>query len=221
MSPWNMMETWGVPSILLHAKAYEYADILRKKGKKVVDMAFAGGLAREDHIFKALALGAPFVKLACMGRALMIPWYLGSNIEGSLNPEAKDRVHGNWLKLPDSVTVFGSSPEQLFAGYYDLHKKVGKDEMKNIPLGAIALWTLADKLAAGLQQLMAGSRNFNLKTISRSDLMALTEEASKISGIAYVMDANRKEAEGVLEGKKSALDAYVKEPEFALAGSKK
>ena len=28
MSPWNMMESWGVPSILLHAKAYEYATIL-------------------------------------------------------------------------------------------------------------------------------------------------------------------------------------------------
>ena len=25
MSPWNMMESWGVPSIFLHAKAYEYA----------------------------------------------------------------------------------------------------------------------------------------------------------------------------------------------------
>ncbi|UCC96155.1 MAG: FMN-binding glutamate synthase family protein, partial [Candidatus Omnitrophota bacterium] len=28
MSPWNMMESWGVPSIILHAKAYEYAKIL-------------------------------------------------------------------------------------------------------------------------------------------------------------------------------------------------
>ena len=27
MSPWNMMESWGVPSINLHAKAYEYARI--------------------------------------------------------------------------------------------------------------------------------------------------------------------------------------------------
>jgi len=59
MSPWNMMQSWGVPSINLHSKAYEYASILAAKGEKVVDMAFAGGFALEDSIFKGLALGAP------------------------------------------------------------------------------------------------------------------------------------------------------------------
>jgi len=199
MSPWNMMESWGVPSILLHAKAYQYAKILEKKGKKVVDMAFAGGLAREDHIFKALALGAPFVKLACMGRALMIPGYLGSNIEGALNPEVKDKVHGNWLKLPDSVTVFGSSPEQLFAGYYDLQKKIGKDEMKNIPLGAVAFWTLADKLAGGLQQLMAGARRFTLKAITREDIFSANRETEKETGIPFIADFDDDKAIKILK----------------------
>jgi hypothetical protein len=32
-----------------------------------------------------------------------------------------------------------------------------------------------------LQQLMAGSRNFSLQTLNRSDLMALTEEAAMIT----------------------------------------
>jgi len=49
-----------------------------------------------------------------------------------------------------------------------------------MPLGAIA-FTLADKLKVGLQQLMAGSRNFRVSTISRSDLMALTPEAAQVS----------------------------------------
>ena len=48
---------------------------------------------------------------------------------------------------------------------------------------------------------MAGSRNFNLSAISRIDLMALTEEASKVSGISYVMDSYREEAEAVISGK--------------------
>jgi hypothetical protein len=48
---------------------------------------------------------------------------------------------------------------------------------------------------------MAGSRNFRLSTISRNDLMSLTEEAAKVSGIPYVMDAYRKEAEAILNGK--------------------
>jgi len=47
MSPWNMMQSWGVPSINLHAKAHEYASILSAKGKHVVDMSFAGGFALE------------------------------------------------------------------------------------------------------------------------------------------------------------------------------
>jgi hypothetical protein len=46
---------------------------------------------------------------------------------------------------------------------------------------------------------MAGSRNFRLSTISRKDLMALTEEAAKISGIPYVMDAYADEANRILE----------------------
>ncbi len=45
---------------------------------------------------------------------------------------------------------------------------------------------------------MAGSRNFNLSTISRKDVMYLTEEAAKVSGIPYVMDAYREEAEAIL-----------------------
>ncbi|MGA2775225.1 MAG: glutamate synthase-related protein [Candidatus Omnitrophota bacterium] len=199
MSPWNMMETWGVPSILLHAKAYEYAKILEKKGKRIVDMAFAGGLAREDHIFKALALGAPFTKLVCMGRALMIPGFLGSNIEGALNPALKAKLNGNWDKLPSSVLDFGSTPEEIFAGYYDLQKKVGKDEMKNIPLGAVAVWTLADKLAAGVQQLMAGARRFTLKSITRSDIFSANRETEKETKVKYITDAADDAAKKILK----------------------
>jgi len=199
MSPWNMMETWGVPSLLLHAKAYEYATILAKKGKKVVDMAFAGGLAREDHIFKALALGAPYTKLVCMGRALMIPGFLGSNIQGVLDPASKARVNGNWDKLPQSVSEFGATPEEIFAGYYDVQKKVGKEEMKNIPYGAIAVWTLADKLKAGLQQLLAGCRKFSVTAISRDDIFSANRETEKETGIPFIADSGDDQAKKILK----------------------
>jgi glutamate synthase domain-containing protein 2 len=198
MSPWNMMESWGVPNLLLHAKAYEYAQILSKK-QKVVDMAFAGGLAKEDHIFKALALGAPFTKLVCMGRALMIPGYLGSNIQGVKDPSSKDIVNGKWDSLPKTVTDIGSNPEEIFAGYYDVQKKVGKDEMKNIPFGAIASWTLADKLAAGLQQLLAGARKFSVKEISRNDIYSANRETEKETGIPFITDVDDEKAKKLLK----------------------
>ncbi|MCX7823905.1 MAG: glutamate synthase-related protein [Syntrophobacterales bacterium] len=198
MSPWNMMQSWGVPSLLLHAKAYEYASILAARGKRVVDLSFAGGFALEDSIFKGLALGAPYVKIICMGRALMIPSFLGSNIEGVIKPERKAAVWGNWDNLPKTVSDIGTSPEQIFACYFEVEKKVGKEEMKNIPFGAIAFWTLADKLSCGLQQLMAGARKFSLKAISRSDLVAANRETAQETGITFICDANDEIAKKIL-----------------------
>jgi glutamate synthase domain-containing protein 2 len=200
MSPWNMMQSWGVPSVNLHAKAYQYAKILADQGKDVVDMAFAGGLAREDHIFKAIALGAPFTKLVCMGRGLMIPGFLGSNIEGVLHPDRKEQLNGNWDKLPASVSKFGTTADEIFAGYAGVQKKVGKEEMKNIPLGAIAAWTLSDKLGAGLQQLMAGARKFSLPEINRDDIYAGNRETQKETDLKYITEKNDQQAKNILEG---------------------
>jgi glutamate synthase domain-containing protein 2 len=198
MSPWNMMESWGVPALLLHAKSYEYANILAQKGQKVVDLAFGGGIAREDQIFKALALGAPFTKMICIGRATMIPGFLGANIEGVLNPERKAAVNGNWSELPRSVSDIGTKAEEIFAGYYDVQKKVGADAMKDIPLGAIAVWTLADKLAAGLQQLLAGARRFSVSEISRYDLASGNRETEKETGIPFITEIQDEAAKRML-----------------------
>lgn len=198
MSPWNMMEAWGVPSLHLHAKTHEYAAILAAKGEKVVDIAVAGGLAREDHIFKALSLGAPFTKLICMGRSLMIPGYLGSNIEGVLNPERKEKINGNWDKLSPAVAEIGSNADEIFAEYYTVQKKVGAKEMKNIPYGAIAMVTLADKLSAGLQQLMSGVRKFNLSEISRDDIFSANRETEAETKIPYITDVQDESAKKIL-----------------------
>lgn len=190
MSPWRMMEEWGIPTFYLQALTYEFCEKLSKKGLRIPDIAIAGGFSSEDHVFKVLALGAPYVKAVCMGRALMIPGMVGKNI-------------GQWLKdkqLPPTVSEFGATEKEIFVYYEELEDKYGK-EMKNIPLGALGVYSFSQKIRVGLQQLMAGSRNFRLNTISRSDLMSLTEEAAKISGIPYVMDAYRKEAEAILDGK--------------------
>ncbi len=70
--------------------------------------------------------------------------------------------------------------------------------MKEIPMGAVGIYTYAQKFRTGLQQIMAGSRNFRLSTMSRDDLMALTPEAAEVSGIDYVMGARYDEAMGAL-----------------------
>lgn len=200
MSPWNMMEHWGVPSLHLHAKTYEYCKVLDEAGKRVPHISLAGGFAREDHIFKAIALGAPYTRLICMGRAPMIPGYLGSNIQGVFEPENKASLNGHWDELPSTVKDIGTYPEEIFAGWESVKNKVGEDEMKNIPFGAVAMYGYADKLACGLQQFMAGARKFNLTEITRDDLVASNRETAEITGIPYITDAQNEDAIGILKG---------------------
>jgi glutamate synthase domain-containing protein 2 len=188
MSPWPMMNEWGIPTFYLQALAYEFCGRLTRRGLKVPDVAMAGGFSTEDGVFKAIAFGAPFVKAVCMGRALMIPGMVGKNI-------------GGWLErgeLPPSVSKYGSQAEEIFVCYEELKARYGQ-EIEQIPLGAVGLYTYCQKFKTGMQQLMAGSRNFNLSTVSRKDLMALTKEAADVSGIPYVMDAYRDEAEAILD----------------------
>jgi glutamate synthase domain-containing protein 2 len=188
MSPWRMMEEWGIPSLYLHAAAYEFAKMLADKGTRPPDMAFASGFSSEDGVFKALALGAPFTKAVCMGRALMIPGMVGKNI-------------AEWIKdgkLPNTVSQFGSTPEEIFVCYEQVKNIVGSNEIKNIPLGAIGIYSYSDKIKVGLQQLMAGARCFSVPAISRSELMSLTEECAKVTGIPYLMEAYREEAMAII-----------------------
>ena len=187
MSPWPMMNEWGIPTFYLQSLAYDFATQLEKKGFRVPDLAMAGGFSDEPGVFKALAMGSPYFKAVCMGRGLMIPGMVGKNIE-------------KWLKegdLPKSVSKYGSTAEEIFVCYEELKEKFGP-RMKEIPMGAIGIYTYASKFRTGLQQIMAGSRNFNLSTMGRNDLMALTYEASEVSGIDYVMEARYNEAMGQL-----------------------
>lgn len=200
MSPWNMMDHWGVPSLGLHSKTYEYCNILAAQGIKVPDISLAGGFAREDHLFKAIALCAPYTKLVCMGRAPMIPGYLGSNIQGVLEPDKREALNGHWDELPPAVKELGQEPEEIFASWQIVKNKVGAKAMKDIPWGAIAMVGYADKLSCGLQQFMAGARKFNLSKITRDDLFASNEETAQITGIPHMLEAQNESALKILKG---------------------
>ncbi|BBO71246.1 archaeal-type glutamate synthase [NADPH] [Desulfosarcina alkanivorans] len=190
MSPWRMMCEWGVPAIYLHSMAYEMCDRLAKQGRPVPDIAFAGGFSSEDHVFKALALGAPYCKAVCMGRALMIPGMVGKNTEKWLRGEQGG--------LPSTVSKFGSTKEEIFMNYEVLKEKYGS-EADNLPLGAVGIFSAVDKIKVGLQQIMAGSRNWKVEYISRKDIFSLTEECENVTRIPYVMNAYREEALQIID----------------------
>jgi hypothetical protein len=87
----------------------------------------------------------------------------------------------------------------IFVCYEDVKNLVGAKEMKNIPLGALGIYSYSDKIRVGLQQLMAGARCFSVPAISRDDLMSLTEECVKVTRIPYLMNAYREQAMQILD----------------------
>ncbi|MFW5837714.1 MAG: hypothetical protein ACOCVM_06875, partial [Desulfovibrionaceae bacterium] len=69
-----------------------------------------------------------------------------------------------------------------------LKKKIGSEAIKEVPFGAIAAWTLADKLAAGLQQLLAGARKFSIQDISRRDIVSANRETERETSVPFITD---------------------------------
>lgn len=190
MSPWRMMNEWGVPPVELHSLLYTYAKQIADRGEYVPAIAVGGGFTFEDQIFKGLAMGAPFVKLVGMARgpiaAAMVGKTIGRGIEEG--------------QLPVYVERFGSTKDEIFVTASALRKELGDDEFEKVPAGALGLFTYYERLAQGLRQLMAGSRKFSCLHISRDDIAALTREAAALSGITYIMDVDRVEAERILTG---------------------
>ncbi|MCP4632932.1 MAG: FMN-binding glutamate synthase family protein [candidate division Zixibacteria bacterium] len=189
MSPWRMMNEWGMPPVELHSLLYQYAKRLSDKGEYVPALALAGGFTFEDQIFKGLALGAPFVKLIGMARSPIAAAMVGKTI-------------GNTIKanqVPVYVERFGNSIDEIFVTSGDLRKELGDAEFEKLPTGAIGLYTYYERLGQGLRQLMCGSRKFTLDHMTRDDLAALTREAAEVSGIQYIMDLDKAEVDEILK----------------------
>jgi len=189
MSPWRMMNEWGVPLVELHSLTHEYCRRLDEKGKYVPDLAFAGGFTMEDQIIKGLALGAPYTKLIGMARSPIAAVMVGNTIG--------KRIHEG--KLPVYVERFGTDVEDIFVTASELKEELGEETFKKVPPAALGLYTYYHRLQQGMQQLMCGSRKFALEYLSRNDLCALTRESAEVSGIDYVMDLDREEVDKILD----------------------
>ncbi len=188
MSPWKMMNEWGIPPVELHSLLHRYARKLSDGGKYLPALVVAGGFTFEDSIFKGLALGAPFVKMVGMARAPIAAAMVGKTIGTAIE-------FGN---LPVYVERFGNSRDEIFVTAGTLRKELGHDAFDKLPAGAIGLYTYYERLAQGLRQLMAGNRKFSLKHISRDDIAALTRESAEISGITHIMDVEKDEIDEIL-----------------------
>lgn len=189
MSPWRMMNEWGVPPVELHSLLYRYAKRLADDGRYVPALAANGGFSFEDQIFKGLALGAPFVKLIGMARSPLAAAMVGKTIGRAIEEN----------QVPVYIERFGDSKDAIFVTASALRQELGDEVFEAVPTGALGLYTYFERLAQGLRQFMAGSRKFSLEHITRDDIAALTRDAADISGIQYVMDVDREQAENILK----------------------
>lgn len=86
------MNEWGIPQVEIYSLLYRYIKKLEDRGEFVPDVAVAGGLTMEDHIYKALALGAPHFKIAGMTRGPLAAAMVGKTIGRKIN-EGKVHVY--------------------------------------------------------------------------------------------------------------------------------
>ncbi|MCK4784512.1 MAG: FMN-binding glutamate synthase family protein [Desulfobacteraceae bacterium] len=159
MSPWRMMNEWGVPPVELHSLLYQYTKKLSDAKKHIPALAVAGGFTFEDQIFKGLAMGAPFVKLVGMARSPIAAAMVGKTIGKTIDEQ----------QIPVYIERFGRTKDEIFVTASELRKELGNEEFEKIPTGALGLYTYYERLAQGLRQLMCGSRKFSLEHISRDD----------------------------------------------------
>ncbi|MFO8010593.1 MAG: FMN-binding glutamate synthase family protein [Dehalococcoidia bacterium] len=187
MSPWRMMNEWGVPGLELWSLAHRYCSRLADKGEYVPDVIYAGGYVFEDQIFKGLALGAPFVKAIGMARSPLAAAMVGKTIGNSIETG----------ELPVYLRRFGVTRESVFVTAEKLQRELG-DDYQRLPTSAIGVYTYYERLAQGLRQLMNGSRKFSIEHIDRNDIASITREAEDISGIRYVTEVDTDEVENIL-----------------------
>jgi len=188
MSPWRMMNEWGVPPVELHSLLYRYVDRLAKERKYVPDIAVAGGFAFEDQVFKGIALGAPYVKLVGMARGPLAAAMVGKTLGRKMSEG----------QVPVYVKRFGTTPEEIFVTAPELAIKLGP-KFKELPTSAMGFYTYLERVAQGLRQLMCGSRKFAMQHMSRDDLAALTRESADISGIKYITEVDSDEVDKILK----------------------
>ena len=165
-SPCKMMNEWSHPTIDLEKIINSILKEVAKEGGWIPEIAIAGGIAMEDTMFKAIALGAPYIKMVGIGRGAMAAAMSAKNMARLIKEG----------KTPTSHLTFGNDADTIFkeAKYI---KSIYTTVDKPISYGAIGLYSYINRLSFGLKLLMTLNRKFNLKYIDQSDVIPLTKEA--------------------------------------------
>lgn len=165
-SPCKMMNEWSHPTIELEKIVHEALRELDEAKAYLPSIAIAGGIQMEDTMFKALALGAPYIQMVGIGRAAMAAAMTGKNVGEMIQKGL----------TPPSYKHLGDTVDQIFRDSRYL-KHLYQDKQDLITPGAIGVYSYINRISLGMKLLMTLNRKFDLKYLDQTDLIPLTAEA--------------------------------------------
>ncbi len=168
-SPCKMMNEWCLPTVAMESYLAEIMSRLEKEGVTLPHIAITGGFTMEDQVYKALALGAPYVKAVGLCRSSMAAAMSAKKVGELLEA-------GN---LPVELQRFGETKDELFPDLRELRDIYG-NEANDFSTGAIGVYSYLNRIAFGLKHFAALNRKFDVKYIEKNDIFPLTRDAKDI-----------------------------------------
>ncbi|MFZ2959419.1 MAG: glutamate synthase-related protein [Candidatus Ozemobacteraceae bacterium] len=165
-SPCKMMNEWSYPTIELEGIVHSAMSEMEKDGMWLPTIAIGGGIVFEDTVFKALSLGAPYVKLCAIGRGAMAA-AMSAKVVGEMIESGK---------IPEMYKDFEKDRDSIFLEAKTLKKKYKDIEGQILP-GSIGLYSYIQRVSWGMKLFMTLSRKFKLELLDQTDVIPLTNEA--------------------------------------------
>lgn len=165
-SPCKMMNEWGLPTVVMESLLHGILKKLEAEGVALPSVAITGGFATEDQVYKALALGAPYVSAVGLCRSSMAAAMSAKKV-GELIKAGK---------VPPELARYGSTVEELFSDLPELRGLYG-DRADAFSTGAVGVYSYLNRVAYGLRHFAALNRKFDVRRVSRRDIIPLTREA--------------------------------------------
>lgn len=180
MSPVSMMNEGSIPTTYLEALVVGCLDMIKEKNPNVSipTIAIAGGIANETQMFKALAMGAPYVTCIAMARAPITAAMKGKYIGEVIGKRETTPAMLRNLGFPKNKDPKSLTLREAFVEYDNLHRIYNGSP---IPSSAIGVYTyFTSKLGTGLKQLLAGVRKFRLNLVDRDDIAYISQRARDV-----------------------------------------
>lgn len=163
-SPSKMMNEFGYSAVQIESALVPMCRKLEEEGKYIPYISLTGGFTDEGQAYKALAIGAPYIKSIGLCRATMAAAMIGDTVGKQLSAG----------KVPEHLAKYGNTSDEIFLNKGELQALYPD---KELPLGAVGAYSYLRKMAFGVQHFAALNRKFNVDAIGPEDVIPLNNVA--------------------------------------------